>query len=76
MTCTQDWKFRLSKFTDNKKLGGAADKLESWTITKCVKFNKHSAPRCMYRLGNDFLESSVMERDLGVLVDSKLNMNH
>lgn len=44
MTWTQDWKFGLSKFADNKKWGGAVDKLESWTITKCVKFIKDPAP--------------------------------
>ncbi|KAJ7416740.1 hypothetical protein WISP_69115 [Willisornis vidua] len=30
-------------------------------------------PECSYRLGNDKLETSPMERDLVVLVDSKLN---
>ncbi|KAJ7400290.1 hypothetical protein BTVI_106471 [Pitangus sulphuratus] len=30
---------------------------------------------CMYRLENKRLESSAMERDLGVLVDGKLKMN-
>ena len=29
----------------------------------------------MYRLGNEMLESNAVERDLGVLVDGKLNFN-
>ncbi|KAJ7408517.1 proteinase-activated receptor 2 [Willisornis vidua] len=32
-------------------------------------------PESLYRLGNEVLESSAMERNLGVLVDGKLNMS-
>ena len=32
-------------------------------------------PRFQYKLGNDLLESSVGERDLGVLVDSRMTMS-
>ena len=32
-------------------------------------------PRYQYRLGTDLLESSVGERDLGVLVDSRMTMS-
>ncbi|KAJ7423066.1 hypothetical protein WISP_35278 [Willisornis vidua] len=48
-----------------------------------MKFNKGKCwilhlewgkPGCTYRLGNEMLESSAMERHLDVLVDSKLNV--
>ena len=52
------------------------DRLESWAGKNLMKYNKgkcrflhlgRNNPRFQYKLGNDLLESSVGERDLGVL---------
>ena len=50
------------------------DKLESWAMTNNMKFNRSKrqivhlgggSPGCTYRLGDERLESSPVERDLG-----------
>jgi len=59
------------------------DRLESWACANLVKFNKNKCkalhicqgnPKHKYRLGKEWLESSPKEKDLGVLVDKKLNV--
>ncbi|KAJ7426267.1 rna-directed dna polymerase from mobile element jockey-like [Willisornis vidua] len=65
-----------------KALQRDLDKPEDWAITNCVKFSKGKGqilhvgwgnPGCTYRLGNDMLESSVTERDLGILDNDLVN---
>ncbi|KAK4815390.1 hypothetical protein QYF61_001378, partial [Mycteria americana] len=57
-------------------------RLEEWASRNCIKLNKDECKvlhlgwhnqRAQYRLGSVWLGSSLAERDLGVVVDNKLN---
>lgn len=78
MNCTVD------TYEDRDTIKKDHTRLEEWAHMNIVKFNKAKCnvlhlgqgnPQCQYRLGDEGIKNSPMEKDLGILVDEKFDVS-
>ncbi|KAJ7397457.1 hypothetical protein BTVI_135235 [Pitangus sulphuratus] len=69
--CKDQFTQAASKGTEGKTVGG---QFETYGVCQILHLARGNSG-CTYRLGNERLESSTTKRDLGILIDSKLDMS-
>ncbi|PKU38849.1 rna-directed dna polymerase from mobile element jockey- hypothetical protein [Limosa lapponica baueri] len=81
---TPSWLGVLGLLEGRKALQRDLDRLDQWAKATGMWFNKakcqvlhlgHTSPMQCYSLGEKWLESCPAEKDLGLLVNSQLNMS-